>query len=155
MQRAYVTTFLGCLIVALLSSVARGDESRNETLRFAKGTTGASVTGSITGYQSVNYKVSAKAGQHMVVKLSTSHTATYFNVYPPGRGPGDAALFIGSINGDRFATTLPDGGTYTIQVYMMRSAARRNESADFKLRVEIDSGKTSGPGSSRNGAQEY
>lgn len=138
MRHITIGNLLGCTIFALMSALAWGDESRTETLRFAKGATGTAVTSSITGYNTVNYKVTAKAGQHMEVKLSTSHSATYFNVYAPGSGPGDAAIFIGSTSGSQFATTLPDSGTYTIQVYMMRSAARRNESADFKLSVDID-----------------
>ena len=140
MSHAITASLLGGLVFALLTSLAWSDESRTETLQFAKGATGTAVTSSITGYNTVNYKVTAKAGQQMVVKLSTNHTATYFNVYAPGSGPGDAAIFIGSTSGGRFATTLPDSGTYTIQVYMMRSAARRNESAEFKLRVDIDNG---------------
>ncbi len=146
-MQAFLTARVAKLLVffslVLFGNGALAEESRTETLRFAKGATGTSVTSKITGYDSVNYKVTAKAGQHMVVKLSTSHSATYFNVYGPGSGPGDAAIFIGSTSGGHFATTLPESGTYTIQVYMMRSAARRNESADFKLRVDIDNAKKS------------
>lgn len=135
--------FLALIYLTLASFVAVADESRTETLRFAKGATGTSVTSSITGYNSVNYKLTAKAGQHMVIKLSTSNTATYFNIYAPGSGPGDEAMYIGSISGDRFSGQLPDSGTYTVQIYMMRSAARRNETANYKLRVDIDNGKSS------------
>lgn len=138
MQRTGSSRLVGFLILTLLGSIAWGSESRTETLQFAKGATGTSVTSTITGYNSVNYKVTASAGQHMVVKLSTNHLATYFNVFAPGTGPGDAAIFIGSTRGNEFSATLQQSGTYTIQVYMMRSAARRNESAEFKLRVDID-----------------
>ena len=138
MKHTTNTNLLACSIFAMLSALAWGNESRTETLQFARGATGTTVTSNITGYNTVNYKVAAKAGQHMEATLSSRHTATYFNVYAPGSGPGDAAIFIGSTSGNRFVTTLPESGTYTIQVYMMRSAARRNESADFKLRVDID-----------------
>ena len=144
-----VIQIVGAICLLLASSLSLADESRTETLHFAKGATGTSVTSSIQGYESVNYKVTAKAGQHMVVKLSTKNTATYFNVYAPGSGPGDAAIFIGSTSGERFATKLPQNGTYTIQVYMMRSAARRNETADYKLRVDIDNSRSSGLKSSK------
>lgn len=149
MKTTYLASLLGSVILALLCTVAWADESRTETLRFAKGATGTSVTGNITGYNSVNYKVTAKAGQQMEVKLSTGHTATYFNVYAPGSGPGDAAIFIGSTSGNHFTATLPANGTYTIQVFMMRSAARRNESADYKLRVDIDNEKSSNSSENR------
>ncbi|WP_160153239.1 DNA breaking-rejoining protein [Microbulbifer sp. ALW1] len=135
MKYAPIMGFI-CLLAGSFGCLA--DDSRTETLQFAKGATGTSVTSSITGYQTVNYKVTARAGQWMDVKLQTSHSATYFNVFAPGTGPGDAAIFIGSTTGNHFATELPANGTYTIQVYMMRSAARRNETADYKLRVDID-----------------
>ncbi|HEY8568986.1 hypothetical protein [Microbulbifer sp.] len=141
----FATTIGILLLLGLTSTVCAAEEARTEILQFAKGATGTSVSGSISGYETVNYKVTAKAGQQMVVKLATNHTATYFNVFAPGTGPGDAAMFIGSTSGERFAAELPASGTYTIQVYMMRSAARRNESADFKLRVDIDASQTSHP----------
>ena len=143
-QRAIISSLLGGLLFALLSGLAMSDEVRTETLQFAKGATGTSVSDNITGYNAIHYKVTARAGQRMAVQLSTRHLATYFNVFAPGTGPGDAAIFIGSTKGDRFVTTLKESGTYTIQVYMMRSAARRNESADFKLHVEIDNNDSSG-----------
>ncbi|WOX06038.1 hypothetical protein [Microbulbifer pacificus] len=136
---------IGILLLLGLTSAVCAEEARTEILQFAKSATGTSVTGSISGYETMNYKVTAKAGQQMEVALATSHTATYFNVFAPGTGPGDAAIFIGSTSGDRFATELPASGTYTIQVYMIRSAARRNESADFKLRVDIDGNHSSHP----------
>ena len=143
MQALKAMRVAGMICLLLMNGIALADESRTETLQFAKGATETSVTSSIRGYNTVNYKVTAKAGQKMVVKLSTQHTATYFNVFAPGTGPGDAAIFIGSTSGNRFATELPTSGTYTIQVYMMRSAARRNESADYKLRVDIDTPRSS------------
>lgn len=149
---------IGILMLLGLTSIVSAEEARKEILQFAKGATGTSVSGNISGYETVNYKVNAKAGQQMVVKLATNHTATYFNVFAPGTGPGDAAIFIGSTSGERFATELPASGTYTIQVYMMRSAARRNESADFKLRVDIDGAQSSNPrphGSDRNQTWAY
>ena len=126
------------LALALSVTVTARDE-RNEQIQFAKGSNGATINSSITGYESVNYRLTAKAGQMMTVKLSTGHNATYFNIYAPGKEPGDAAMYIGSIEGPRFHGKLPADGTYVILVYMMRSAARRNETADYKLDLEIDS----------------
>jgi hypothetical protein len=79
----------------------------------------------------------------MEIALATSNTATYFNVYAPGSGPGDAALATGQLTGqmvpdlNRFDGTLPTSGEYTISVYMMRSAARRNERSDFTLEISV------------------
>ena len=38
-------------------------------------------------------------------------------------------MFVGSTSGNRFSGVLPTDGDYAIRVYLMRNAARRNESA--------------------------
>lgn len=133
-------------ITAALMFVAAysfADDARNETVKFASGSSSATIEDSITGYNTVNYMLDARAGQTMTVELETEHTATYFNIYVPGKGPGDAAMFIGSINGSRYEGELPSDGTYTVQVYMMRSAARREETSNFTLDIAIDAAKKS------------
>jgi len=125
-----------CLVGAPL---AADDEIHEERVEFAAGESGASVEGSIVGYGSAQYTLGAAAGQTMRVELMTEHTATYFNVWAPGTKPGeDAAMFIGSTSGSEFEGELPEDGDYMVQVYMMRSAARRDEQADFTLEFEIE-----------------
>jgi hypothetical protein len=51
------------------------------------------------------------------------------------------AIFVGSTSGNRFEAELPADGEYTIRVYLMRNAARRNETANYTLEVGI-SGET-------------
>ncbi len=45
-------------------------------------------------------------------------------------------MFIGQIGGD-FKGILPTDGDYTIRVYLMRSAARRNESSNYILTISV------------------
>jgi hypothetical protein len=120
---------------ALASSAA---EIRQETTAFRPGASSASIRGSIKGDETVDYRLEAKGGQTMVVDFKHSNRSAYFNVLPPGSGD---ALFVGSSAGDRFDGALPSTGAYTIRVYLMRNAARRNEKADYTLSVKI-----SGPG---------
>jgi hypothetical protein len=40
----------------------------------------------------------------------------------------DVAMFAGAIDGKRFEGVLPDDGLYTVRVFLIRSAARRNAS---------------------------
>ena len=122
-----------------LATIAVAGEARTETVRFEKGKSGTTVEGSIEGYESVQYLLGASADQVMTVDLTTDNTATYFNIFEPGKTPGnDAAMFIGSTEGLTFKGELPTDGDYMIQVYMMRSAARRNEVAKYSLRIEIN-----------------
>jgi len=124
-----------------------GQDMRTETVHFAPGASGVTIQGRITGYESVAYRIGAEAGQRMVISFAPSNLATYFNVLGPGKQPGDEALANSGMTGpnvpdlNRFDATLPASGEYTILVYMMRSAARRNEVSNYSLDVSIG-GKT-------------
>jgi hypothetical protein len=109
-------------------------------INFARGASSATVSGTIKGDQTVDYKLRARAGQTMTVKLATSNGANYFNVLPPGSN--DVALFVGSTSGNEWSGALPTDGEYTVRVYLMRSAARRNETAPYTLTVGITGGAT-------------
>lgn len=122
---------------------AAQDEMRTESVHFAAGATGTTINGSITGRESVLYKIGAEAGQRMQVSLVSANTSTYFNVYAPGKGPGDEALAAGSVIGsmmpdlNRFDGELPQSGEYTVSVYLYRNAARDGQSATYALDISI------------------
>jgi len=139
------------LFLIFLSLNSFADESRDETVKFAPDTSSTTIKDSITGYESVNYQLEAKAEQLMAVDLKTDNTATYFNIFEPGKGPGDQAMFIGSINGGHYEGELSSDGVYTVQVYMMRSAARRNEKANYTLNISIDAAHKSQKSSDETG----
>jgi hypothetical protein len=134
-----------CVLVAASSSVLAADGIESRPLQFAKGTSSATVKGSLKGDKTIDYKLRAKAGQNMSVTLKTSNGANYFNVLPPGSS--GEAIFIGSTSGNEWTGTLPADGEYTVRVYLMRSAARRSETADYTLTVGItgSAAATSGP----------
>lgn len=91
---------------------------------FDKETTGTSITAEITGYQSVDYLLRARAGQYIQVTLTPDSHLAYFNIFTPGDLPGQAeAMYIGSVCGQHFEGLLSEDGSYLIQVYQMRSAA--------------------------------
>jgi hypothetical protein len=67
---------------------------------------------------------------------------TYFNLLPPG-STGEAMFAEGG--GERqFDGKLPADGVYTIRVYLIRAAARRNERSSFTLSAAL-SGKALPP----------
>lgn len=119
----------------IFGSAARAqDQVRRVDVSFAAGTSGASYSDTIVGYDSVEYFLSASGGQQMRIDLSTSNPSNYFNVWPPG---ADTAIFVGSSKGDHFNGVLPRSGEYRVQVFLMRNAARRNETANFTLDIAI------------------
>jgi hypothetical protein len=133
MMRRIVAGMLACVSFAAMSAWA-ADGVREEAVHFAKGKSSATVKGTIKGDESVNYKLGAAAGQTMTVTLKPSNKSTYFNVVAPG---ADSAMFIGSTEGNRFSGTLPKAGDYTVQVYLMRNAARRNETSSYTVDFRI------------------
>jgi hypothetical protein len=133
----------GFLLVTTLASAEVG--IRQEQIQFKKGATSATLKGKIKGDQIVDYQLRAGLGQSMVVIFKPSNRSAYFNVMPPG---SDEAMFVGSTYGDRFEAELPADGVYTIRVYLMRNAARCNETANYTLEVGIVGGsKTAGAAS--------
>ena len=121
--------------MAASSWALAADSIESRPLHFAKGTSSATVKGSIKGDKTIDYKLRAQAGQTMSATLKTSNGANYFNVLPPG-STGEA-IFIGSTSGNEWTGQLAAEGEYTVRVYLMRSAARRNEAANYTLTVDI------------------
>lgn len=120
-----------CLLAAVTPALAQ-DGARTETVRFAKGTSATTIKGSIKGYATVNYKVGVAAGQTLKVDFKPTNASAYFNITAPG---ADAALFVGSTSGASAKVKIPSSGDYTVQVYLMRNAARRNETSAYTLTI--------------------
>ena len=72
----------------------------------------------------------------MNVSLATDNGANDFNIIAPGKK--SEALFVGSTSGNQFEGRLPASGDYKVRVYLMRSAARRDEIANYRLEMVID-----------------
>lgn len=137
-----IATALVLFAICTLGMAETAIESR--LVQFAPGATSATLAGTLKGYQTIDYKLSAKASQIMTVSLKTDHGANYFNVLPPGSN--DVAIFIGSTSGNDWTGVLPADGEYKVRVYLMRSAARRNETAHFTVDFSITGGQSLGAG---------
>ena len=111
------------------------DKVTTHQVHFDKGTNGTTIKGSVKGYDTVNYKLSAKKGQHMRVSIKAEYAN--FNIYAPKKGLDDEALFVGE-EGIPYIGKLPANGTYTISTYLMRNEARRGESGSYILNIEIE-----------------
>jgi hypothetical protein len=106
---------------------------------IAKGTSSQTLKGSIKGDQDHNYLVNARAGQTLTVDFKPNNASAYFNVTAPG---ADSAMFIGSSSGNRFSGPLTVSGRHVVQVYLMRNAARRNETANYTITIGVTGAAT-------------
>jgi hypothetical protein len=118
-------------LLPLLPTVAN---AREEIVRFANGSTGTVLKGKIEGRETVDYKITAKAGQSMIVELTSDKTTNYFNLLPPG---SEEAIFIGSTVGNRFEGKLPKDGEYTVRLYLMGKAMSSGLQASYTLSLNV------------------
>ena len=129
--------FLFVLVLFSVSTLLAQDDIKTEQVKFKPGSTSAVIEGRIKGYQTVDYVLNVKDGQYMNVSMSTKNGANYFNILEPGET--DVAIFVGSSNGNQFEGVTKKSGDYKIRVYLMRSAARRNEVAKYRLEMIVTS----------------
>lgn len=120
-------------LLALLFCSSISAQIRTEQVHFAAGSSATTLRGRIQGPEIVDYQLRARGRQAMTLTFAPSNPSAYFNLLPPGSD--DAAIFIGSRDGNAFDGRLPADGEYKVRVSLMRSAARRNEVSDYTLEI--------------------
>lgn len=131
----WLFAIFGMLASPMPSSVA--DQVRRIEVRFSAGAQSASHHETVRGYDTVEFRLAAQAGQTMSVRLRSQNAGANFNVRAPG---SDTAIFMGMTEGSEFSGTLPATGTYVVQVFLVRAAARRGEQARFSIDFRIEAG---------------
>jgi hypothetical protein len=132
-RRLASTLITSALCVGIALTAEAAPSSR--VVQFAKGSSSATLKGSIKGYDYADHKLRARSGQTLSVSMKASNPSAYFNVLPPGST--DVAIHVGSTNGNDWTGTLDRSGEFTIRVYLMRNEARRGAQANYTLNVGI------------------
>lgn len=122
------------ILLALAVAGTAAAKERTEVVHFKSGSTFATIKGSIKGYDVVKYALGAKAGQMIHILFSGNNGACYFNFIEAG---ANAAVHLGEVAGNEFSKRLERSGNSHAEVYMMRSAARRNEVCNYSITFEI------------------
>lgn len=131
----YIMVFLTSVGISVMTSNAFAQEIKKEQVQFEKGSNSAIIESSITGYETIDYILNVRKGQYINVSMATDNTANYFNILEPNED--NVAIFNGSIGENMYESTLNKSGNYSIRVYLMRSAARRNEKANYRLEMIV------------------
>ena len=136
MPATHTSVRASLLLAALLltSPAWSADPVHKEKVELSANQATHSIKGKIKGYATAEYTFTGKAGQALSVKLHTKQPSNYFNIRQAGQ---DEALFIGSSSGNSYQAKLPADGEYTVQVYLMRNAARRNAVAAYTLDIGL------------------
>ena len=122
------------LAEAACPAAAANADARVRPVDIAEGGSPKLIRAQIRGREYVDFLVNAGAGQTLSVSMKASNRQNYFNVLPPR---SQAAMFIGSTSGNEFSGMLPVEGDYVVRVYLMRAAARRNESSRYSLSLAL------------------
>jgi hypothetical protein len=131
--------FAAAILFLAAPAASAQSDIRTERVRFERGATSAVIEDTITGYETVDYVLGAREGQYMNVGMATDNTANYFNILAPGET--EVAFFNGSVSENQYEGILPKTGDYKVRVYLMRSAARRDEVANYRLEMIIAAGE--------------
>ena len=129
-KKFLVFTFLSALLLLFSGEISAQAKQR---VRFAKGASNFTVSGTISGYAYRDYIVGARAGQMLSAKLNSKNTFTVLTVFKP-----DGENLEGATKMDEFTAELPENGDYVVRVLMMRAEARRkNSMSKYRVRISI------------------
>jgi hypothetical protein len=125
--------FTSVLIVLLLTTALAWGETIN--VRFPKGRTAVVLKGRTTGGPSesggmdpITYRVRARAGQTLTLRLTSTKKNAIFGVWAPGMNP----MEVGT-NPTEWSGRLPKTGAYEISVWPEDEAT----DTDFTLEITI------------------
>lgn len=121
--------------------LAGGAMAQDRTERLALDGASTSVQGQIKGNDGVQYLLDTRGPQQLTVRLASSNASNYLNVEKEG---APEALCQGALTGNICTFRTEPGARYLVDVYLMRNAARRGESARYTLTVDQGAG-SSGP----------
>lgn len=129
-KKFYFVVFVSALFLLFSSSTQAQTKQR---VRFARGTSSTTVSGTVQGYAYKDYIVGARAGQTISVKLNSRNAFTVLTIFTP-----DANNLEGAMQTDEFSGELPVSGDYVIRVGMMRAEARRRNSiSNYTVRISV------------------
>ena len=136
-MKTTLKTLPALLLAALLATAAVAAPPaapKAQDVHFAPGSSGTELRGTIKGDSAAHYRLVAGAGQTLSVTMKASNGGQSFNIVSPG---SNEAMFIGETQGEKAQVVLPADGAYLIQTFLVRSAARRNESSNYTLQVAV------------------
>ena len=109
----------------------------NKRITFDHGKDHTTVSCVVAADDTVVYKLNAKDGQFLTVKFEPDNQSADYNIYIPGKGMGDEAMFISATGGRDYRGQLTKSGDHTITVFLNRAAARKGQKANYKMRVTV------------------
>jgi len=130
-----ITIVLSAFLFSVPAALA--EEGASQRIQFERGASQATVSGKLSGREDVVYKLNARDGQFLQVRMLPGVKGADFNIYIPGRGPGEEALYSSSTGGREYLGQLYKTGEHSIMVFQNRAAARRGDATEYKMLVRV------------------
>lgn len=124
-----------CILLFLLTILlfASASAQTKVNVRFACGSSSASIRGAVSGYKYIDYRVNARGGQMMTVRFQSSSQWAQFVIFDPVMENVE-----GSTGETDWTGQLLSDGIYTVRVMLPRAEARRKGSmANYSVRISI------------------
>lgn len=128
---------LASVVIVLAGVTATFAQDKRIDVKFRKGATGGTYSNTVTGYGSADFYVTAKSGQQMKAKLTSSNKFLYFLIIRDPENP--EAIADDAREATKWSGQLPEDGTYIVRVFLVRAEARRNKTpVRFSLRIDVN-----------------
>lgn len=123
---------LACLLP--WCAAAQAQAVRTERVSLAEGSDAVLLRGTIQGQQAVAYVVVVESGRRIAAELTSEHRQLFMNVRAPG---ATATTQAGPTAGNLYAAEATASGELRLTIFLLGEAARRGDSADYALSVEL------------------
>lgn len=136
MKLRTIKIFFGAAFILFAAAIFASAQTKKVNVSFKTGATGGDYSNTVAGNGSVDYYITAKAGQRMSAKLTSANSSLYFLVTKSG---GTESIADDARDATEWSGDLPDNGTYVVRVYLFRNAARTNKKpVSFKIRFDVN-----------------
>lgn len=120
------------LILLFIIPLISFSQVTTKNVYFPKGKSGTTIKGVCKGEQTIEHVLKLGSEQKLTVDMKTNINACYFNIIAPN---GDF-LFTGEQEDlKKFKATVTAAGNYKIQVFNMRSVARKGTPSSYTLTI--------------------
>lgn len=121
------------ILFLLVSGVLTSCGSTSGTSSGTQGNPGQAFSGTISGDNYKDHRISFRNGQVLTVYLESTNKSCYFNVLTES----NEAIFNGSSEGNRFTGTMSFTGNYKVRVYLMGAANSNKETVNYTIRYTL------------------
>jgi hypothetical protein len=131
-MKTNVTKIVAAVFFLMMIPTVVLSQTTTKKVVFPRGKSGTTITGVCKGEQTIEYILSLGPNQALAVDMKTNVNACYFNLIAPN---GDFLLAGERDDLKKFKATVSEPGDYKIQVYNMRSVARKGTPSSYTLTI--------------------